>query len=289
MRTQKETYTPEQPFGNPDGSRAPIEDVLDGFVAFGGGATWGGLAMKDDDLTIRVIVGRKGSGKTVYLRRLRAHVTKSGSLITTGQDNDSRFTDEIQQSLPSTNSIVRFCQWFDRDTLTEKWMQLWRSAILRSIVSNLLFHPRLSSYLSSDQKTHLTSIYPANTRSWIVPTSIYSEVSYLINNSRTRHEMSSILEHESWFDIEYLIGDYISTCPPLTFYIDAVDEEFAHAPMEWHRCQKGLFYQVMRFVRDSRLGSRLHIIISIRDIVLSSIYRSEHATRYRDEPHIRLS
>lgn len=76
--------------------------------------------------------------------------------------------------------------------------------------------------------------------------------------------------------------------PPLFFYVDAVDEEFAHAPMEWHRCQKGLFYQVMRFVRDARLGARLHLVICVRDIVLSSVYQSEHASRYRNEPHIRV-
>jgi hypothetical protein len=74
----------------------------------------------------------------------------------------------------------------------------------------------------------------------------------------------------------------------LFFYLDAVDEEFSHAPMYWRRCQKGLFYQVMRFLRDPRLGGRLHIVISIRDLVMSSVYRSEHSPRYHDEPHIRV-
>ena len=76
--------------------------------------------------------------------------------------------------------------------------------------------------------------------------------------------------------------------PPMCFYIDAVDEEFAHAPMHWHRCQKGLFYQTMRLLRDSKLGERLHIFICIRDIVYSSVLRSEHGTRYVKEPHIRI-
>jgi hypothetical protein len=58
--------------------------------------------------------------------------------------------------------------------------------------------------------------------------------------------------------------------------------------MYWLRCQMGLFHQVMRFLRDPRLGGRLHIVISIRDIVMSAVYRSEHAPRYYDEPHIRV-
>jgi hypothetical protein len=58
--------------------------------------------------------------------------------------------------------------------------------------------------------------------------------------------------------------------------------------MYWLMCQKGLFYQAFRFLRDSRLGGRLHIFICVRDFVYSSIFESEHATRYLDARHIRL-
>lgn len=53
-------------------------------------------------------------------------------------------------------------------------------------------------------------------------------------------------------------------------------------------CQKGLFYQVMRLLRDTRLGGRLHIFICIRDLTYASVFGSEHATRYLDPLHIRL-
>ncbi len=80
----------------------------------------------------------------------------------------------------------------------------------------------------------------------------------------------------------------VGQCKPIYFYLDAVDEEFGHAPMYWLKCQEGLFYQVMRLLRDHRLGGRLHIVVCIRDIVMSSVYRSEHAPRYYNEPHIRV-
>jgi class 3 adenylate cyclase len=44
----------------------------------------------------------------------------------------------------------------------------------------------------------------------------------------------------------------------------------------------------MRLLRDHRLGGRLHVVVCIRDIVMSSVYRSEHAPRYYNEPHIRV-
>jgi len=62
---------PVGPFGNPDGSRASIENVLHDFVDFHGNPAFGALAAPADDATSRVIVGRLGAGKTVYLRRLR--------------------------------------------------------------------------------------------------------------------------------------------------------------------------------------------------------------------------
>jgi hypothetical protein len=58
--------------------------------------------------------------------------------------------------------------------------------------------------------------------------------------------------------------------------------------MYWMRCQEGLFLQVMRLLRNPRLGGRLHLIISLRDIVLSTVLRSEHQNRYRGESHIRV-
>jgi hypothetical protein len=91
-----------------------------------------------------------------------------------------------------------------------------------------------------------------------------------------------------WEELEHVVGEILRRSPPICFYIDAVDEEFANAPMYWMRCQEGLFLQVMRLLRNPRLGGRLHLIISLRDIVLSTVLRGEHQNRYRGESHIRV-
>jgi hypothetical protein len=119
---------PHDPFGNPDGSRADLEDIIDGFVAFGGNPMWGGIATRADDRGVRVIVGRKGSGKTCYLRRLQVSTFEANSV----------FSAKIQQDLPTTEMIIQFCELFPGQTLTEAWMQLWRCAIIRSVASLLL-------------------------------------------------------------------------------------------------------------------------------------------------------
>ena len=110
----------------------------------------------------------------------------------------------------------------------------------------------------------------------------------IINQEQTAHQLSRYLDDPLWDDLEDLLGEVVGQCKPIYFYLDALDEEFGHAPMYWLKCQEGLFYQVMRMLRDHRLGGRLHIVICIRNIVMSSVYRSEHAPRYYNEPHIRV-
>jgi hypothetical protein len=44
----------------------------------------------------------------------------------------------------------------------------------------------------------------------------------------------------------------------------------------------------MRLLRDPAFGGRLHVVTAVRDTVLASVLRTEHATRYRTDPHIRI-
>ena len=110
----------------------------------------------------------------------------------------------------------------------------------------------------------------------------------IVNRQNNAHQLSAYLDDPLWDDLEDLLGNVVGQCKPIYFYLDALDEEFSHAPMYWLKCQEGLFYQVMRLLRDHKLGGRLHIVICIRDIIMSSVYRSEHAPRYYNEPHIRV-
>ena len=278
MGSRKRRLDPVGPFGNPDGSRADIEDVLSEFVDFGGNPAFGHLATRANDSMVRVIVGKLGSGKTVYLRRLQdfqAH-------------QDSVYATVPQQSLPKTEVVVKACHWFSDRVLVEKWMQIWERAIMRSLASHLLCRPELRQQLRDEQADEMKQSYGRLLDEFRRPRSIYSQVRDIINQEQTAHQLSRYLDDPLWDDLEDLLSEVVGQCKPIYFYLDALDEEFGHAPMYWLKCQEGLFYQVMRMLRDHRLGGRLHIVICIRDIVMSSVYRSEHAPRYYNEPHIRV-
>jgi hypothetical protein len=106
------------PFGDPDGARADPADLTRDFVHIGGIK---GIATREDDLNARVIVGRKGAGKTLYLRRSRAYVSKREEL----------YADDLQQTLPSTADIVKVANWYSAAILGEKWMAQTRSFTTR--------------------------------------------------------------------------------------------------------------------------------------------------------------
>jgi hypothetical protein len=278
MASRRRRLDPVGPFGNPDGSRADIEDVISEFVDFAGNPAFGHLATRANDSMVRVIVGKLGAGKTVYLRRLQDFQSHQ----------DSVYADLPQQGLPKTEVIVKACQWFSDRVLVEKWMQIWDRAIMRSLASHLLRRPELRQQLRDEQAEEIENSYARLLDEFRRPRTIYSQVRDIINQRQTAHQLSTYLDDPLWDDLEDLLGEVVGQCKPIYFYLDAVDEEFSHAPMYWLKCQEGLFYQVMRLLRDPRLGGRLHVVVCIRDIVMSSVYRSEHAPRYYNEPHIRV-
>src|ERR1700744_2875712 len=278
MASKRRRLDPVGPFGNPDGLRADLEDVISEFVDFGGDLAYGHLATRANDSRGRVIVGKLGAAKTVYLRRVSDFQTHQ----------DSVYADVPQQSLPKTEVIVKACQWFSDRVLVEKWMQIWDRAILRSLASHLLRRPELRQQLRDEQASELEHSYGRLLEDFHRPRSIYTQVRDIINERHTAHQLSAYLDDPLWDDLEDLLGEIVGQCKPIYFYLDALDEEFSHAPMYWLKCQEGLFYQVMRLLRDHRLGGRLHVVVCIRDIVMSSVYRSEHAPRYYNEPHIRV-
>lgn len=272
------TGDPVGPFGNPDGSRADLDELLEQFVDFRGNPAFGALATKASDASVRVIVGRMGAGKTVHLRRLQSYQ----------QRQESVFAGHLQQSVPTTEVIVKACQWFPSSYLTEKWMQLWRCAILRSLATHLLADKNLVPYLTEDEERSLRRRYLELLDDVRRPRSVYSELRAIVGRCKSSYELSRMMDDQRWDDLEDLLAELLAETPPIFFYIDAVDEEFSSAPMYWMRCQKGLFFETMRMLRNPRLGGRLHIVACIRDIVLSSVYRDEHAPRYHGEPHIRV-
>lgn len=255
-----------------------MHHILQDFVPLHARPGFGALATRADDASVRVIVGKMGAGKTVYMRRLHSFQEQSPSV----------YADRPQQKLPQTDLIVRVCHWFKKEYQTEKWMQLWGRAIMRSLATHVLTSKELRSSVPEELADELRSVYGHLLGDFRRPRSIYSQLGEIINEHNTAHHLARFLDNPAWEDLEDLLGEVLRSSRPVFFYLDAVDDTFNSAPLYWLRCHEGLFLQVMQLLRDSKFGARLHVVICVRDVVLSSVYRSEHAPRYHNEPHIRL-
>jgi hypothetical protein len=270
-----ERYT-QGPLGTTEGDRAEIDHAS--FVEINPLIAQMGLASKPNDSDARVIVGRKGSGKTIYLRRFQAHADGEKSVVAIPVDPRN----------PTTHQIIEFSHWYRGHDLTERWSHIWRAAILRAFCTYVLYSPYLSDYGSEDARTKLEDLAGYLFPEVGTPRGPYDQLSELIATHSSGHDLEGTLREPRWGDLEYWLGEFIREAPPIFFYLDAVDDEYEAAPNYWMRCQKGLFYQVMRLLRDPSFGNRLHVVISVRDNVFASVLRSEHATRYRTDPHIRV-
>jgi hypothetical protein len=285
LREDNGASVPDAAFGDPDGSRTEIDDAFAGFVGFDGHSSVGGLAVSGTSSQTRVVVGGKGAGKSRYLRRFAAATLEQPGVYV--DEKVRRHSDVVQKDAPSTISVVQISHSVEDRLLTERWSLIWRRAIFRSVVSHLLYSKDLAEYLDEDQRDELENAYtPELYRKFRRPVSIYSQTTEIIN-ATTRSTLPSYLEDYRWHDLEGLVAEILPNMPPLYFYIDAIDDEYAHSPLYWLRCQKGLFYTVMKLAKDEFFGARLHVVSCVRDHVLSSVLRSEHASRYRDSPYVR--
>lgn len=267
------------PFGESDGARESVDSWLD----IGGVSSWSA------DDRVRVIAGRKGSGKTFELRRIRDRLegpTRGGRLI----------IDAEQTQLPLTRHVVAYSALHDETLLTEAWQHLWGRAILLCLLSHFTrdesFKRALTDFdraaLEKDfvEFNHLFRTEPKT------PFTAMRSILVYAGKGRTQgidgESIRRLLDDPLWDDLESRFARLLRTTPEVHIFVDAVDEEFAHAPAAWMRCQKGLFYETMRFQRHRDFGSKLQVVISVRDIVLLSVAKSEHAPRYVGDPRIRV-
>ena len=265
------------PFGNPDGARENLDTLLERFVDFAGNEAFGALATRADDMRARVIVGRMGAGKTVYMRRLQASAEHEASV----------HADTSHGDLPDTASIVRTCQFFERRDLVEMWRRIWSCAVARTVTAHLLRHRELRNRVDKEVREELEN-YAHLIGDGRAPGTIYSHLADILYEHDAKHKLVAYLQRREWHDLTHFLREALADLPPIAFYVDGVDESFANAPMYWLPCQEGLFHAVMQWLKDQRIGGRLHIVVTIRDVVFSSVLRSEMASKYRGEPHVRV-
>ena len=265
------------PFGSPDGSNANLQDLIDNFVEVGDAVGGDTLAASPTDRSARLLVGKMGVGKTVYLRRFQASAA----------DDDSLHADDVRRDIPSTADVVRVCQGLLEHEVDEVWQQVWRRATCRAAISHVLRSPDLRDRTEASELRLELEDLRRFVPEFRTRRSVYSQVQAIIDGHPSRSQLRAYLFNDAWGDIENLLADALRNVPPVCFYLDSADDQFSRAPMFWLKCQRGLFTHAMGLLEDTGLR-RVHVVATLRDIVYSDVLKSTHGGRYRHAPHIRV-
>jgi len=267
-----------EPFGIPDGAIGSIQQFEADFVSMP--SYYGGISRALDDSSVRVVTGRLGAGKSLYLRLMRDNQLRNSSVYA---ERPSRNLADL-----STRDVVSFARFSGvQGANSEAWKLLWRRAIFRSAASFIIAEPLMRSsvpsHLVAEVKSYANLLGDPNRKRRAT-----TEASNIIKDHPGRTELRVYLNDEGWSDAESAILDAIAESRPLFLYIDAIDDNFRWAPTHWIRCQRGLYYAIMDLLREGEGGNRLHVVIALRDIVLGSTRASEHGPRYLERTHINI-
>ena len=285
------------PFGSPDGANSELIDIMNDFIEFNPETNHSGIATAINPRT-RIIVGSKGSGKTIYLRRLREFLKKEPSIYL--DEDDEKFKAviiKIEGYLRITEKVIWYTNHCDATIATVCWQRIWNASIILAITDTLLDYCLQEKIESEEIRSikrdyefltkQLYSITPKFIDDFDFGMNIFDYLEAILEITSIA-KIENYLKDLKWKKIKKKLKIALKKIPPIWFFIDCVDEEYRSAPLPWMCCQQGLFYTVSEYLHDENFTNRVHIVISIRDQVMYKVKTSEHAQRYRDDLHIKI-
>lgn len=299
------------PFGSPDASRT---DALDEYIPVPGAAP--DIDKMRRPLHERVIIGKKGAGKTLYLRALGSKfgglehssskakgsekygtmdgwfVFRDVNKLSSGVVIDLSQTLNRAHAFLLSRSIVVDQQLRSR----ELWTRIWLCAIYAALF-NITFgkskHDAFSGAKSSGESRDNLAAKLDEVSSFLSDLPPTASVTTIINffaNNKTKRigSIRKYLDDYRWNILAELLEGVMNDAPQTAIFIDALDDDFDQAPNAWLNCQEGLFRCIFEILNKAdRFSNRIHVIVALREIVYASLLRSEHANRYLQDEHVR--
>ena len=270
------------PFGNPDASRT---DVIEDYIAIRGASleisAKGGFHR-------RVIIGRKGAGKTFFLKTLRLLIEQDQSswlIHLEANTLTAQFVSELTRDARSNSAplLERGLLSDIRAEARDFWFHCWEKAILfgtfRLFETNAKSAERKLGTPLGKRLAHFFKDYPFTPS----PIAAIKAICDTSNGLSSRQ----VLNLAIWDELRGFLSEALLDIPPIVFFIDALDDNFDAAPDAWLDCQHGLFRCIFSLLsKPDNISNRLHVLSTLREVVFSSLLNSEHASRYLTDSHV---
>lgn len=258
-------------FGKVDGAA----ESASGFVRFES-TRWGDISLQPNDRKVRVLVGRRGSGKSRYLRAIErdaSHSEVNRMLVFPQRDQKIWITQMrwLHRAYPETHERI------------EAWDKLWGCAIYASIASYLVNFKNpvgTSTNLRLDERDYLAKFCKDQLGSSTVCVPIVYALNHFIKRYQDKSRLESFCAEPFWIEIEDRVLKAISDATPIACYVDTLDDTFAASPAASTDCQVGLLEWILRKALDTHVSNRVHVVVAVRDTVYAALMQTEHAQRY---------
>lgn len=247
-------------FGNPDGASVEISDLLKDFISKN--------IQHPETINTNhyIIVGPKGSGKTIYLRKFREELSKQQDIYTT----------EIDRDFPMTSQVTNFAEGNSKEDMREVWMAVWELAIIRSLTSYLLEDTEYSADLAKSDLERLEEyrqkLFPKD----LCPLLLGAEVKRILYETLNVENFRNYKQRTEWDELTQLLNKVVLKTKKIYFFVDSIDEEYENNPVLWKGVQEGLFSEVIRMQKNNFGGSYVHIYIAMRGEILESLARNSN-------------
>lgn len=264
-------------FGNADGSTEAKET----FIRFDD--RWGDIAFRPSDRQVRVIVGRRGAGKSRYIRAMERDAGRQDGdrLLVFPQKDESIWISEMRW-LHHT--------YADQHERLETWRRLWGHAVYASLATYFLNFSEPSGTsitIRNEDRAFFLEICKQLFDKATVATPIVTVLNQFLARYSDRSRLDSFLKENFWTELEERVLNTSATSTPIACYIDTLDETFAAAPAAATDCQVGLLLWMLRKFQDPNVSNRFHIVVTVRDTVYASLMQGEHGPRYNRTDLIR--
>lgn len=265
-------------FGNAEGSS---EDASN-FVAFDAGR-FGDLGLDVGDRHARVLVGRRGAGKSRYLRALELDAGRidGDGLLVFPQKDESIWIPQMRW-LHSA-----YPERFERIDI---WRQLWGCAVYASLASYLVYMhapSRRSIHASDEDREFLRLFCDRHLGGTRVPMPIVAVMNQFLHRFQDRSRLGSFIANAMWHEVEDRVLRSVASSTPIGCYVDTLDETYAASPAAATDCQVGLLQWLARKYIDTTVSNRIHVVVTVRDTVFAAFSSGEHGRRYNRAAFIR--
>lgn len=264
-------------FGNVDGG----VEGNDSFIQFD--RRWGDIAFRPSDRQVRIIVGRRGAGKSRYIRAMERDANRQDHerLLVFPQRDESVWISQMRW-LHKTYS--------EHHERLETWRRLWGHAVYASFASHFLNFPEPSGTsisMRSEDRSFFADFVRQHLEKANVPFGIVATLNQFLSRYGDRSRLDSFVNDAIWTELEERVLKASAVSTPIACYIDTLDETFAASPAAATDCQVGLLLWMLRKFQDPNVSNRIHVVVTVRDTVYASLMQGEHGQRYNRSDLIR--